>query len=258
MERVGIDVGGSTIKLGAVRTTTGLIASGIRSAETPSPPSLHRIVEMIGALSSGFIVPARRQKIGVALPAIIEDGRRTVGIGLGPDWHGADAVRLLADRTGCDVALINDADAAGLAEARLGDGTGQRGTVIVLTLGTFIGSALFHDGRLVPNTELGQLEFRGRPAEASLGGRAKLERGLSWRDWALEFDLYLERLEAWFSPSLIVLSGGMTRHAPAFSPYLARSCAVRISRFGETAGVVGAALFACGGTPVRPAAAPGR
>ena len=240
MELVGVDVGGSTIKLALVEAFDGVISSKVYRDRTPSPPSLRNIVDAVGALSAPLLRNGGERRIGVALPAIIADGRRTVGIGLASDWDGTDARRLLEDRLGREAVVINAA--------------GGEGTVIVLTLGTFIGSALFHDGRLIPNTELGQLELGGYPVEARLGGRAKTERGLSWPKWAEEFSAYLERLQAWFSPSLVVLAGGMTRDAALFAPLLRCPCSLRISRFGDSAGIVGAAVFASGEARVAPSA----
>ena len=254
MELVGVDVGGSTIKLALVEAFDGVISSKVYRDRTPSPPSLRNIVDAVGALSAPLLRNGGERRIGVALPAIIADGRRTVGIGLASDWDGTDARRLLEDRLGREAVVINDADAAGLAEMQKGETAGGEGTVIVLTLGTFIGSALFHDGRLIPNTELGQLELGGYPVEARLGGRAKTERGLSWPKWAEEFSAYLERLQAWFSPSLVVLAGGMTRDAALFAPLLRCPCSLRISRFGDSAGIVGAAVFASGEARVAPSA----
>jgi polyphosphate glucokinase len=163
-------------------------------------------------------------------------------MGLAADWHRSDARRLLEDRIGSDVALINDADAAGIAEMTFGEGARERGVVIVLTLGTFIGSALFNDGRLLPNTELGQLEVGGSSVETWLGGRARLARGLSWREWGEEFSAFLDRLDAWFSPDRVVLAGGMTRAADAFMPYLECKSALKLSRFSDTAGIIGAGI----------------
>ena len=157
MELVGVDVGGSTIKLALVEAFDGVISSKVYRDRTPSPPSLRNIVDAVGALSAPLLRNGGERRIGVALPAIIADGRRTVGIGLASDWDGTDARRLLEDRLGREAVVINDADAAGLAEMQKGETAGGEGTVIVLTLGTFIGSALCQD--------------RAGPVMAQVGGR---------------------------------------------------------------------------------------
>jgi len=258
VELVGIDVGGSTIKLARVNVDNGVIADRILSAPTPPLPSLANVVDAIGSLCSSLPPLDKGQRFGVALPAIIDAGQRSIGVGLAPDWHSTEVLPLLRARIGQEAVLLNDADAAGLAEMRFGYAAESAGTVIVLTLGTFIGSALFHAGRLIPNVELGQLEVGGRSVEGRLGGKAKLERKIGWPAWADEFNLYLDRLDAWFSPSLIVLAGGMTRQATAFAPLLHPRCPLRISRFADAAGVVGAALHAANSEPVRFSAALGR
>jgi polyphosphate glucokinase len=239
---IGIDVGGTTIKAGLVDLETGSLRIPPVYLRTPDTPALPAVVDAIGLViaRAGFLdaeCPA-----GVAFPAVIRGGRYTQG-GLFGDWVGADVRSLVGERLGRPVSLINDADAAGIAEMRFGPATSD-GVVIVLTIGTFIGSALFHGGRLVPNTELGQLEINGGPAELQLGGRAKQARELSWRDWASEFSRYLAHLKRCFSPELIVLAGGMTRAASAFLPFLSSPVPLRISDYGGDAGIVGAAVIA--------------
>ncbi len=240
---IGIDVGASTIKMGVMDESGQCLASGPYWIATPTEPSVANVVETVASLSRPFVQDIKPRRVGVALPAIVKQGRYAIGMGLAADWHRSDARRLLEEQIGSDIALINDADAAGIAEMTLGEAASTRGTVIVLTLGTFVGSAVFYEGRLVPNTELGQLEIGGRPAELKLGGRAKLARGLPWREWGEEFSTYLKCLDAWFSPDLVVLAGGMTREAEAFLPYVECPSALKVSRFADAAGIIGAALF---------------
>jgi polyphosphate glucokinase len=241
---VALDVGGTSTKAVRVDPGTGAFRSKRWAQPTPTPATVEDVVSRARAGVDHLARPD--EPLGVALPAIVRSGV-TYGPGLGPDWDGADVARMFSDRAG-PVECLNDADAAGIAELRLGAARGTSGTVILLTLGTGIGSALIHDGRLIPNTELGLLEYQGRPAERGLSARSRESRGLGWEAWATEFSGYLTALHGWFDPSLFLLSGGLTNAADRFLAKLAAPVPVRLARFGADAGLIGAALVAADAT----------
>lgn len=159
-------------------------------------------------------------------------------------WIGISAEELLGKALGRRVYAINDADAAGMAEMRFGAGRGASGTVLMLTLGTGIGSGLFVDGRLVPNTEMGHLEWRGRDVELRLSGVARERRHMRWRAWANEFSAFLERVELYFWPDLIILGGGVSKELKKYEKWLESRAKIVPARFLNTSGIVGAAMYA--------------
>jgi polyphosphate glucokinase len=159
-------------------------------------------------------------------------------------WIGEDADRLFTDRTGRDVHVVNDADAAGLAEVRYGAAKGRRGLVIVTTLGTGIGSALVYDGVLVPNSELGHLEIEGHDAEKRAATSAREREDLSWEDWAKRLTRYYAKLEQLFSPELFVVGGGISKKADKFLPLIEITTQIVPAQLRNAAGIVGAALYA--------------
>jgi polyphosphate glucokinase len=165
---------------------------------------------------------------------------------LGPQWIGIHLAEHLAERTGQPVSVLNDADAAGLAEAAFGAARGVGGTVIVTTLGTGIGSAMFLDGKLVPNTELGHLEIDGQIAEARASSAAKTREGLSFKDWAPRLQRYYSHLEFLFSPDLFVVGGGVSRKHAKFLPLLELGCPIVPAELENQAGIAGAAMSVVG------------
>ena len=182
--------------------------------------------------------------VGVGLPAAIRNGVTLTAANIDPAWIGFSAERELGLATHRIVAVGNDADVAGLAEIRFGAGRYQRGLVMVLTIGTGIGSALFIDGRLVPNTELGHLEIKGRDAEERAAESARERFGLGWRDWAAGLDEYLHELERLFWPDLFIFGGGASKRADNYLPYLTVKTPIAIATFRNNAGIVGGALIA--------------
>jgi polyphosphate glucokinase len=161
-------------------------------------------------------------------------------------WIGLDADALFTERLGREVHMINDADAAGLAEVRFGAAAGVGGVVLLITLGTGIGTALFVDGALVPNTELGHIELQGRDAEKYASEKARIDADLSWKDYGTRLDEYLAAMERLLNPDLIVLGGGGSKKADKFMKYLERTCEVVPAEQGNDAGIVGAALVGAG------------
>lgn len=244
---IGIDVGGTGIKAAAVDVETGrLVSERIRVlTPTPSTPkaviaSIARIVRRIEKAVGIPDVP-----VGVDFPAVVQGGRTKTAANVDAAWIGYPAADGLAEAIGRPVALVNDADAAGIAEMRFGAGAGRMGVVLILTLGTGVGSALFVDGRLVPNTELGHMEIRGRDAERRSAAVARIRRGLSWKAWAADLEEHLQAIDKILWPDLIILGGGVSKNADRFLPRLAdvRPPLVPAALRNE-AGLVGAAMFA--------------
>jgi polyphosphate glucokinase len=234
-----VDVGGSSIKCALVDTSSGAILGEKHSIPTPAHDSPGALLDAIAAVVA--TVPGD-PPVGLAFPSVITDGTVRTAANLNKDWIGKPLGALAAARLGRPVVAINDADAAGLAELRFGAAKGVAGTVLLLTLGTGIGSALFIDGRLVPNTELGHLQVAGREAEHRAAGRVKTEENLSWDAWSAELNLVLAELHALLWPDLIVLCGGITEEPENFFDKLRCTAALCIGSMRAQAGIVGAAL----------------
>jgi polyphosphate glucokinase len=244
VEVLGVDIGGSGIKAAPVDVTTGKLTSARVKVPTPRPALPDAIAVAVNELVTGFkwTGPA-----GITFPGVVVDGTIHTAANLEKDWIGVDGRALFHEVTGLDVTVLNDADAAGLAEMTFGAGIGQAGTVLVLTFGTGIGSALFIHGTLVPNTELGHIEVRGQDAEKRASERARELHDLSWGKWAGRVDEYLRHLEALLSPSLFIIGGGISRKSDKFLPLLT-GLRARVVPAGlhNDAGIVGAAM-ACAG-----------
>jgi polyphosphate glucokinase len=244
---LGIDVGGTGVKAALVDLTSGELLTSRVKLLTPDPATpeaviatIREVVEMVGSQQA---LPAD-VPIGCGLPGPIKGGRLMNAANLDPGWVGVAAEELVAATLGRKVHVINDADAAGVAEMVLGAGRGERGTVLLLTLGTGIGSALFHAGRLLPNTEFGHMELHGRDAETLVGGAARERRGLKWRGWAEEFNEYLGRLEDYLWPDLIILGGGVSKSMDKYAALLESRAPIVAARFLNIAGIIGAAMAA--------------
>jgi polyphosphate glucokinase len=241
MKALGIDIGGSGIKGAVVDTRTGVLVSERHRIKTPKPSTPAAVAETVARLRDQF---AWTGPIGCGMPGPIVRGQILTAANIDRSWIGADVRKVFRDGTGTPVTVVNDADAAGSAEVAFGAGKGIAGTVLVLTLGTGIGSALFTDGRLVPNTEFGQITLRGKPAEQRASARVRKVRDLSWAAWARRLNEYLGMLEGYLYPDLIVLGGGVSRKAPRFIPKLRTLAPVVPARFCNEAGIIGAALAA--------------
>ncbi|MGC4028419.1 MAG: ROK family protein [Steroidobacteraceae bacterium] len=238
---LGIDVGGSSIKHGVVEVASGSLAGPLGAVPTPQPSAPQALVAAITGIVAGT---GAGMPVGVTLPSVIRQGTIHTAANVDASLIGFPIESALREATGRHVVCLNDADAAGLAEMRLGAGRGQGGVVMVLTLGTGIGSALFVDGRLVPNTELGHLQMRGQDAECWASARVRTEQGLGWEAWAQRVTEYLDLVHALFWPELFVLGGGVSEEFGHFGPLLKARCPVKPARLGAAAGVVGAALAA--------------
>ncbi|HUZ38770.1 MAG TPA: ROK family protein [Streptosporangiaceae bacterium] len=242
MDVLGIDIGGSGIKAAPVDVSTGALTMPRVKVPTPQPAVPEAVADAVKGLVAGlgWSGPA-----GITFPGVVIGGVTCTAVNLDPAWVGRDARTLFGTATGLDVTVLNDADAAGVAEMRFGAGVDHRGTVLMLTFGTGIGSALFTGGLLVPNTELGHIEVRGRDAEKRASERARELHDLSWGRWAGRVDEYLDHLEALISPDLFIIGGGISRKADKFIPLLTslRAQIVPAAMLND-AGIVGAALTA--------------
>jgi polyphosphate glucokinase len=247
---IGVDVGGSGIKAAVVDTASGRLVSERLRVATPTPSTPDKVSATIGRLvrrlakSSGIDADA---SVGVGLPGVAAGGRLLTAANIDPAWVDFPIAEKLSKTLKRSVSIVNDADAAGIAEMRFGIGQGRPGVVIFLTLGTGVGSGVFVDGTLVPNTEFGQMEIRGRPAERRSASAARVRRGLSWKAWASDLDEHLQRIEDLMWPTLFILGGGVSKNADKFIPRLTTRTPVVPASLRNDAGIVGAAVVAAEG-----------
>jgi polyphosphate glucokinase len=242
---LGIDIGGSGIKAAPVDTVTGELLADRQKLETPHPATMEALSGVVAQLVKSF---GWTGKAGITFPGVVVDGVIHTAANLDQACIGADARQLFGTATGLNVTVLNDADAAGVAEMRFGAGQGEVGTVLMLTLGTGIGSALFIDGALVPNTEFGHIQIRGKDAEKRASEHVREVDELSWDKWAGRVDEYLEHIEALLSPGLIIIGGGISRKSGKFLPLLTGLRARLVpAALQNDAGIVGAAMAANAG-----------
>ena len=241
VEILGIDIGGTGIKGAPVDTVTGALLGERWRLLTPAPATPAAVCAAVAEVAAHF---SWHGPIGCGFPAAIRAGQvRTAGH-VAKEWIGCQAEKLFQEATGCPVTVLNDADAAGYAEMRFGAGQDRHGVVLIVTLGTGIGTALFVDGRLVPNTELGHVEIRGKDAERRAAASARENKDLSWKKWARRVDEYLQHMNSYLWPDLIIVGGGVSKKADKFLPRLTVKTAVAAAQLRNEAGIVGAALAA--------------
>jgi polyphosphate glucokinase len=238
----GIDIGGTGVKGAPVDTSSGTLLAERRKLATPQPATPEAVQQVVADLVQGF---GWTGQAGITFPGVVVGGEIRTAANLDPGWVGLQATDLFGKATKLAVTVLNDADAAGLAEMKFGAGKGRDGTVLMLTIGTGIGSALFIDGVLVPNTEFGHIEIRGKDAEKRASEHAREEGDLSWGKWADHVDEYLEHMEALLSPALIIIGGGISKKSDKFLPLLTglRAEIVPAAMLND-AGIVGAAMAA--------------
>lgn len=241
MQILGIDIGGSGIKGAIVDTSDGLVIGERFRIPTPLPATPLAVAGATRLLVEHF---AWERPIGVGFPAAIRNGVSLTAANVDKAWIGTDVQALLRETCGRPAVVANDADVAGLAEMRLGAGRGAQGVVIIVTLGTGIGTALFVDGKLVPNTELGHLELHGQDAELLASDAAREREDLNWKRWAKRVDDYLHLLHRYFWPELIIVGGGVSKKHEKFLPRLTVETRVVPAELRNHAGIVGAALLA--------------
>jgi polyphosphate glucokinase len=238
---LGIDIGGTGVKAAPVDVAAGKLLAERIKLPTPRPATPDAIAPVVAQLVSDFhwTGPA-----GITFPGVVADGVVRTAPNLDPAWISVSARELFGKATGLAVTVLNDADAAGMAEMKFGAGAGQDGTVLLLTLGTGIGSALFYNGQLVPNTEFGHIEIHGKDAEERASERAREEGDLSWGQWASQVDRYLDKMEELLSPDLIIIGGGISKKSGKFLPRLTLRARVVPAALLNDAGIVGAAMAA--------------
>lgn len=245
---IGIDIGGTGIKGGIVDLATGKLIGDRFRIDTPSPSTpeavaavVAEVVEELSGRGDGIDAGS---PIGVTFPAIIHHGVAGSAANVDKSWIGTNVDALLTERLGRPVQVMNDADAAGLAEARYGAGKDVDGTVLVITLGTGIGSAFIFDGRLVPNVELGHLELDGFDAESKASASAREREGLPWDQYAARLQRYFSHVEFLFSPELFIVGGGISKRSEDFLPQLQLNTKIIPAELKNNAGIVGGALQA--------------
>jgi|SRR5579875_1549800 len=242
MHALGVDIGGTGIKAAPVDVTTGQLLKERQKIDTPHPATPAAVASVVAELTKAFDWTG---PVGITFPGVVVNGVTRTAANVDQAWIGLDARDLLAKATGLEVSVVNDADAAGMAEMAFGAGKGVDSTVLMLTLGTGIGSALFIDGILVPNTEFGHIEIRGKDAESRASEHARETHDLSWGKWAGRVDEYLQHMEALLSPSLIIIGGGISKKSDKFVPLLTgiKAHIVPAAMLND-AGIVGAAMHA--------------
>lgn len=242
MEKIlGIDIGGSGIKGALVDIDKGELTTDRIRIPTPEGARPDDVARTVGELVSNFQYSGL---VGCGFPAVVLQGIVKTAANIHKSWIGLDVDKLLSKTTGCEVYTGNDADVAGLAEMKFGAGRGQTGVVLVLTLGTGIGSAIFVDGKLVPNTELGHIKIRGKDAEHRASDAVRQEKNLSWEKYARRLQEYLDEIESLIWPDLIIVGGGISKQYGEFFHYLQTQAPMVPARLLNQAGIVGAALYA--------------
>jgi polyphosphate glucokinase len=240
----GIDFGGSGIKGAPVDLEKGDFAAERVRIDTPQPATPDAVAKVFADLLGRF--DDSDGPVGVTVPGVVRNGVVHSAANIDKHWIGEDADKLFTDATGREVHVVNDADAAGLAEVRYGAAKGRMGLVILTTLGTGIGSAFLYDGVLVPNSELGHLEVDGHDAESRAAASVREKKGLSWEEWAQRLTAYYRKLEQLFSPDLFVVGGGVSKQVDEFLPHVDVETPIVPAKLRNQAGIVGAALYAAG------------
>ncbi|MDR0489105.1 MAG: ROK family protein [Propionibacteriaceae bacterium] len=240
----GIDIGGSGIKGAPVDLSTGeLLAERVRIS-TPQPSTPVAVAETVAQLVNQFGADAATLPIGITMPCVVSNGITRSAANIDHEWINHPAAETFAAALRKEVTLVNDADAAGIAETYYGAAQGQLGLVILTTLGTGIGSAMIYDGVLIPNSELGHLEIGGRQAEKRAAASVRTKKNLSWKAYTRRLQRYYSTLEFLFSPDLFVVGGGISRDSEKYLPYLELNTPIIPAQLRNQAGIVGAAWYA--------------
>lgn len=241
MEILGIDIGGSGIKGAPVDTETGELTGERYRLSTPEPPKPEPMAQTVAQIVSHF---EWQGPVGCGFPSALQNGIVVTAANISKKWIGVNASELFSEITGCPVVVLNDADVAGIAEMTFGAGRGRNGVVLIVTIGTGLGTALFTQGKLLPNAELGHVELNGADAELWASDAARKRDHLSWKKWAQRFDVYLNYLESLFWPELFILGGGASKKFDKFGGRLTVQAEVVPAQLLNEAGIVGAALAA--------------
>ena len=247
MEILGIDIGGSGVKGAMVDTEAGAFIGDRLRIDTPQPATPDAVIDVVGQIVSHFDYSG---PLGVGFPAVVLDGVTMSAANVDKGWIGYPGRDKIAAVTGCRVTMLNDADVAGIAEMRFGAGRGRDGLVMIFTLGTGIGSAMFVNGHLVPNTELGHVYMPNQPpeqdAEDLAASSVRKNENLSWKEWGSRLNAYFQHMERLFSPNLIIIGGGVSKKHEKFLPHIDVRAEVVPAQLRNQAGIVGAALAAIG------------
>jgi polyphosphate glucokinase len=241
MAILGIDIGGSGVKGAPVDTARGELLQERHRVPTPQPSDVGSVVEAVAEVAAQF---DGYDRVGITFPGVVVDGITRTAANVDKSWLDAPAAKLFSERLGKPVTVLNDADAAGVAEVAFGAGQGRRGLTMMLTFGTGIGSALFLDGTLIPNTELGHLELDGKDAELRASDRAREQDDLSWEKWAGRVQDYLRHVEMLLSPRLFVVGGGVSKKADRWLPLIGIRTPIVPATLLNNAGIIGAAVTA--------------
>lgn len=248
MTTLGVDIGGSGIKGAPVDTASGQLTAERQRITTPSPSTPEAVAGVIRQMADAF--PEAAGPVGITFPGVVKNGRVLTAVNMDPAWVDFDAGTFFSAKLGRPALVVNDADAAGLAEMRLGAGRDIRGTVLLLTLGTGIGSALFLDGQLLPNTEFGHMEIRGKDAESRASAKIREDKDLGWQEWGERVGEVVARLAFLINPDLVIIGGGVSRKADKFLPVVQGMVKIPVvaAQLQNQAGLVGAALVAAENT----------
>ena len=239
---LGIDFGGSGIKGAPVDTKSGKLVEDRFRIPTPSPSTPEKVAEVIDKIVKHF---KWKGAIGLAFPAVVLNGVVKTASNIDNSWIGTDASKLISDKTGLPTFVVNDADAAGMAEMKFGAGKGKRGSIVLITVGTGIGTVFFTRGNLIPNTELGHIYLNsGMEAEDFTSDAVRKREGLSWEDWARRFDIYLHEIEKLLWPELIIIGGGVSKKKKLFIDHITIDTKIVMAKSKNEAGIIGAALSA--------------
>ncbi len=244
---LGIDIGGSGIKGAPVDLDAGVFAEDRLRIETPEESTPEAVLDIVVRIAKHFQAATGDSPIGVTVPGVVRQGVVRTAANIDRSWIGTDAAALLSSTLGRPVTLVNDADAAGVGELQFGAARHVEGLVLLATLGTGIGTALLHHGRLIPNSELGHLEIDGVDAETRASSQARESEELSWEEWVERLQRYFAHVEDLLWPDLIVVGGGVSKHAQRYLPLLHLRAPIVAAQLGNAAGIVGAAWLAANG-----------
>lgn len=240
----GIDIGGTGTKGAPVDLEAGTLTAKRTRIRTPEESTPEALADVCQQIIDAFPDAPTPPVTGVAIPAVVQRGVARTAANIDKSWIDTDVDALFTDRLGREIHVVNDADAAGIAEARHGAARGRSGVILVITLGTGIGSALIIDGKLVPNTELGHLEFRGQDAEHYAATSAREREQLSWDSWAERLQEYFAYVERLFSPDLFIVGGGVSKEHSRFLPLIDLRTPIIPAELRNDAGIIGAAILA--------------
>ncbi len=239
---LGIDVGGTGIKAALVDTDAGHLVSKRRRIDTPNPSTPENVVATVEQLVDEFDYSGT---VGCCIPTVVIDGKATTAGNIDEAWRNTQIDAVFNHATGLPFIVLNDADAAGIAEMRLGAGVGLQGMVIMITIGTGLGSGVFYNGQLIPNIELGRMPGKdGKPIEFYAGNRARRASNLSWDAWGQRFNYFLERVARVFSPDHFIIGGGASKEFSQYEDAIKVPTTIHVARFRNDAGIVGAAVAA--------------